>query len=473
MNKTAAVLAVVCVLSAAASAAADMPRVTSYEIDLTFEAEDPRIVARTDITFVPGTVPSDTLTFYLHGELWVDEARLEGHPVEIEQDLVFYSADYSSVARRCRIDLTTRHAAESLSVTYSGKLNPSVSQAPSNYMRVDSDGIFLRSYGYSIWFPTFLEADEDTYPVDSVVTVRTPVGFLAVVTGERISDEIVGATRVSRWRTEQNDLFNLQLTARRFEFQKESETYLYFLRDAASRSAADEILGFTRELKQFYQTNYSGDAAGAQLHVVQMPRFGDISSGNMVGISDRVWRDFEQASYSGRTLAHELVHPHVQLAVPRDGEFYALVIEGFPSYFHLPAMASLIGEDWYDSYIEANLEGYVERRRTGLDRRGNPLPPEKPLLEMTADDIGTYKDRFVLSDRVRLFFDWLRRRMGSEDFNRFTRELFSRQSLDFESFTALTEKHLPGSTEGVTLWLRTTEFPDRFKPRLNSPSNEE
>ena len=267
-----------------------------------------------------------------------------------------------------------------------------------------------------------------------------------------------------------DDLFNLQLTARRFELLKDGGFHLYFLQDPESVATAAEIQSFSAELVKYFRANYASRGGGGQLHVVQMPRFGDISSGNMVGISDRNWRGFDHSSYSGRTLAHELVHPFVQIPVPSNSELYALVIEGFPSYFHLPAIASIVGEDFYAAAMTTTQEGYLKRRQTGLDRRGRTLPGEKPLLSLSADEIGIYKDRFVLNDRARLFCNWLRTGMGEEQFSLFTRELFAFQSLDTERLMATIEEHLPGSGDDVILWLRTTEFPERFR-LTGSPEN--
>ena len=443
--------------------AEEMPRVTAYALDVTYVEQESILEARADVSFEKATASSPYLSFYLHGELWVDEVTADGEPLEVTQELVFYPSDYSSVARRWRIELPSAKIPKVLSIRYSGKMNPSVARAPSNYMRVDKDGVFLRSYPYSVWFPVFLQADQDTYPVDVEATIRTPQEFMAVVTGERLGEKVEEGFRVSHWRALHDDLFNIQLTVREFELLQDGGFHLYFLRDEVSRANAARILEFTAKLEKFYRANYIDREEGAQLHVVQMPHFGDISSGNMVGISDAVWRDFDPASYSGRTLAHELVHPYVQIPLPSSSEMYALVIEGFPSYFYLPAMGEILGEDFYRQMMMQTEDLYLERRRTGLDRRGRPLPVEKPILALTAEDISTYKDRFVLNDRVRLFCNWLRTRMGVERFKKFTLELFAQDSLDPSRLIAIIETYLPGSSEDVNLWLRSTDFPERFR----------
>lgn len=463
MRKTWIGVVLLIVLTGSLAWAEDMPRVATYTLDVTYVAGESTLEARADVSMEKATVVSQHLTFYLHGELWVDEVRADGEPVEVTQELVFYPSDYSSVARRWRIELPGDEIPKVVSIRYSGKLNPSVARAPSNYMRVDTDGVFLRSYPYSVWFPVFLEAGQDTYPVDVDATIRTPQEFMAVVTGERLGEKVEEGFRVSHWRAVHDDLFNIQLTVREFELLQDGGFHLYFLRDEVSRANAARILEFTAKLEKFYRANYAEGDEGAQLHVVQMPRFGDISSGNMVGISDAVWRDFDPASYSGRTLAHELVHPYVQMPLPSSSNMYALVIEGFPSYFYLPAMGEILGEDFYRQMMTQTEDLYLERRRTGLDRRGRPLPVEKPILALTAEDISNYKDRFVLNDRTRLFCNWLRNRMGVETFKKFTLELFAQESLDPSRLIAIIETNLPGSSEDVNLWLGTTDFPERFR----------
>lgn len=458
-------------LAAAGAWAGDMPRVTTYTLDVTYLEQESTLEARADVSFAKTTVASPQLIFYLHGELWVDEVRADSEPVDVTQELVFYPSDYSSVARRWRIELPGAEVPKVLSIQYSGKLNPSVARAPSNYMRVDGDGVFMRSYPYSVWFPVFLEAGEDTYPVDVDATIRTPQEFMAVVTGERLGEKVEGGQRVSHWRAVHDDLFNIQLTVREFELLLDGGFHLYFLRDDLSRANAARILEFTAKLETFYRANYAEGDEGAQLHVVQMPRFGDISSGNMVGISDAVWRDFDPASYSGRTLAHELVHPYVQIPLASSSSLYALVIEGFPSYFYLPAMGGILDGDFYTQMMTQTEDSYLERRRTGVDRRGSPLPVEKPILALTAEDISTYKDRFVLNDRARLFCNWLRTQMGVETFRKFTLELFSQKTLDPGRLVAIIETYLPGSGDDVDLWLGTTDFPQRFRLH-RSPSDD-
>jgi hypothetical protein len=116
--------------------------------------------------------------------------------------------------------------------------------------------------------------------------------------------------------------------------------------------------------------------------------------------------------------------------IPRSDPLYALIVEGFPSFFHYPAL-----------------------------RRGRPLPKEKPIPRITADEIGTYKDKFILSDRTPLFLDELRNQMGEGGFEKFTRELFAKSAVDDPAFRTLVLGYLPGFEKELTIWFDTTELP--------------
>ena len=105
---------------------------------------------------------------------------------------------------------------------------------------------------------------------------------------------------------------------------------------------------------------------------------------------------------------------------------------------------------------------YIKRKKTGLDRRGNPLPLEKPIVEIGFDEIGQYKDRFVLPDRVRLFLYHLYTSMGETSYDAFLKSLFSQSQLDFPTLEQLILSYLPNYEHQLTIWLKTTEYPDEF-----------
>ena len=432
--------------------------VESYVIDAAFVPAEGRMRAIADVRFVPGSVTGDTLVFFLHGELRVDSVVTAGSRIDASQNLVFHKDDYSLVGNRVEVATRQLGLSASLRIAYSGYFHPSVVSAISNYMRIDGDGVYLRSLGYSLWFPVFVKSWRDSHDASfPVVTLRTPADFSAVFAGNRVREYQEGGLRVSEWAADRMNLFDAQCTARRFDVLTEDGFHLYHVRDSSARQMAGRIMAFTRRLESLCRTNYRRGVVVAQLHIMQMPRYGDISSGNVIGISDAVWHQFKATAWQGRTVAHELVHRFVR--VPCTDDMGAFVIEGFPSYFHLPVLAEILGEQWYGDYLENVELSYARKRETGKDRRGDSLPLEKPILEIGYDEIGEYKDRFILQDRVALFFDFLRRRMGKEGFLRFSSDVLNRELLDYDLFVAVVESHLPGSGEEVRRWLKTTEYP--------------
>ena len=451
-------------LSSTLVAAAEQPRVSAYELDVSFFPDTRSMEGLALIRFEPTDSAPPTLTSYLHGELSVDAVHLGEDSLEIEQDQVFYDFDYSLVATRVRLELEGKNLDQGLSITYSGFFNPSQARSRTDYMRIDSDGVFLRAYGYSLWFPTFLEAQRDSYPVSfSKVMLRTPPDFESVFVGRKLTERQEDGQRVTEWIAEGINLIDAQCTAQRYSVTAHGGYFLYHHDDQVSRAATERILLFAKQLNGFYQNVYKKDADAPQFHIMDMPRYGDISSGNVVGINRELWVELDETSYPARVLAHELVHPLVHVDTNRADPLAALAVEGFPAYFHLPIMAEFLGEDYYRTHLKRTETRYLEKKSSGTDRRGHPLPQEKPLLDIEEDEIGAYKDPFLLSDRALLFFDYLRRQMGHDLFFAFIRTLFNREKLDLATFEATVLDYLPGTKGELDLWLRTTDYPEQLR----------
>ena len=437
--------------------------VRSYALDVSFFPAESRLEAEADISFNPLPDSLSALVFYLHGELRVDSIGTDGAALPFSQQKVFYPFDYSMVATRVTVELPDAFEGR-LFVAYRGFFHPSQARSASDYMRIDADGVYLRSYGYSLWFPVFLEAGAADPQVSfSQVTLRTPRAYTAVFVGERLSESVSGETRISQWRAPDLPLFAAQCTAHRFSVHQEDNYFIYAWPDEPSRRMAPQVADFSRQFNTLLRTHYRSDAKTDQVHIVQMPRFGDISSANLVGMAVDTWHGFEQEAFAKQTLAHEFVHPFVSVPVPPEAPLYAFVIEGFPSYFHWPLLAELMGEPYYDQKMDRVQQQYLERKRTGKGWRGSPLPPEKPLTALTDDEIGLYKDVFLLNDRAVLFFDYLRRKMGKDKFLDFANTLVNRDHLDQASFQQAILAYLPGSAEALRLWLNTTAYPDHLR----------
>jgi len=443
----------------------DSRKTMDYQLDVSFYPDEASMTgyARIDLESPPAI--DDTLRFYLHGELWVDSVFCNGKNVEFRQEKILYPYDYSRLATATSIPNSENNRIDSIiEIYYQGFMNPSKAAAISNYMRIDEDGVFLRSFGYSVWFPMFPDEFKGTYPVSfSSVRINTPGDFQSIFIGQKISQRIVKDRLITEWQTPEVDLFEVQCTARRFRTLENDGLHLYFTDSQAAKSQASAIDEFVSRIKDIYRNLYGPSRHNGDLYVMQMPQYGDIASANIIGISDQAWRDFETGDRSKRTLAHELVHSFVKVDVDRSDPLYALAVEGFPSYFHLPAMGQMLGEQWYREYLANKEKSYIKMKEAGTDRRGRRLPAEKPIDQITPEEIGIYKDKFILSDRVLLFFNYLKARMGDDTFGQFTRQLFAKDGINFAEFKSLILEYLPDEKENLVIWLSSKDYPDIFK----------
>jgi len=441
----------------------------SYRLRVRIEPAEVALSAELEMRF-PGQAAgpqdsADTLVFLLHGELRVDSVAIGGAAVPFTQARRFWDLDYALVANEVRVPLEGIDLSRGAYVRYFGPFSPSRARSRTDYMRIDSDGVYLRGYFYSPWFPV---PDEgmDPGPIDfESVEIETPAVLTAVFAGERLGERVEGERRISTWRALGLPPEHAQLTARPYHRVEGEGVTVYSLPDSASLSAADALLGAAQAWQDFFREHYGTPRGGGELHVLEMPRYGDIASGNVIGIAEDGWIDFETGSWQGRTLAHELVHAYVQVPIPSGDSLYALVVEGFPSYFFLPALQATLGAAFYRDWIEATDSAYIAKRATGRDRRGRPLPTEKPIDAIAPDEIGRYKDTFVLNDRVPLFLAWVRRQLGDEVFFGWAKELFAREVLSRRAFVSSLASRLgPDGREDLQLWLSTTEYLERFRP---------
>lgn len=442
---------------------ATMAGVDTYRLEVTFQPAASRMEGRAVIR-PAAWPPGSELVFYLHGELRVKAVRVGDTQLKFTPEAVLYRRDYSLVAQRVVVDTGGVPPSGDLVVEYAGKFYPSEARWPSDYMRIDADGVLLRSYGYSLWFPVFIDDKSDDGAVDfAEVVIRTPAEFKSVFVGRRTADTVVDGQRITRWQARGVRLRDVQCTARRYEEIEGPGIRLFYSPDPESRAAAREIRTFAERLAGFYRSHYRRDALSGEVLLLEMPRYGDISSNNMTGISRELWCSFTTHSGSKRGLAHELVHPFVRVRVTSDDPLAALAVEGFPCFYHLPALREFLGEEWYGKFMALIEQSYLQKKTTGRHPRGWPLPVEKPLLAITAEEIGTYKDVFVLADRAVLFMNYLYRRMGPERFFAFSRDLFKRESLDAAGFEALIGSCLPAEKETVRIWLHTNEYPESLR----------
>lgn len=427
----------------------------------------PHMLGKAVVTVDLGKQPCNSVDFYLHSELRAHRVQLGEADLKFSQEPVFYTSNYSLVATRISAELDGLSGKHSFTVTYGGLFNPSCSGSPSNYMRIDSNGAYLRAYGYSLWFPVLLEARQESHAVDFTrVKIKSPKRFTAVFTGRRLGDTIEGGRRISSWRGEGIDLRYAQVTVRPFEIAEKEGIHIYHMDSEKSRAVAGEIQQLTGRLKSYFLDNYMKTAADPQIHIAELPNFASgISSGNMVGMTSGQWHNFGTPDKNISfvlLLGHELVHPFVSFEVDRDNPLAAMVVEGFPSYFHLPAVAEIVGEEWYQRFMQRVEDAYLEKKASGKTRWGTPLPAEKPILKITWDEIGSYKDTFILNDRVRLFMNYIRENLGKKRFKQFTIQLCALKRPGVSFFKGFVQQYLPGKGKEIARWLETNDYPEEF-----------
>lgn len=444
--------------------------VSRYNINIEFFPENAQIrgYSVSNDAFMRGNsriefseINAKEAVFYLHGELEIDSIISRNTLIKYTSKKVIYSSDYSRVAIETTISSSDLKLNEPLDIYYSGFMNPSRARSLSDYMHINKKtGVFLRSYGYSLWFPVFLEQRQESYMANfESITVNLPKKFTCIISGELMSETIDGDRYIAVWKPGMVDVFSIQCTAREYKLSKKDNLFIYYV---GNQNNANKILNFTQKLKKIYAEKLRSINDTSSLRIIEMPKYGNLSSQNSIGISTDVYNDFDNSLFSKLTIAHELVHPFVKIPVSKDNSFSALVVEGFPSFFHLYGLKKTLGPKAFDleNYMKQIEKGYLKKKLTGKDRRGNKLPLEKPILEISSDDIGTYKDRFILSDRVSLFLYHIWTKMGDNNFDRFLKELFQFSSIDYTLFEGLLLKYIPTYKNNLNSWLNTNDYPE-------------
>lgn len=408
-----------------------------------------------------GAEPADTFTFYLHPELVLREIRDEAgmaltHEASIKAYDLAYTGDIAVHTVRLPRSLKPGET-RTLTAAYEGKFSPSDARSPSDYMRIDDEGAYLRGAGYSVWFPVQEAWDWNTAATFEV-TLDVPSAWRPLAFGDLISEEVQGDRNVSRWATGFAwPLLFCHLAATEWDVVEGTAFRVYHRRTEDGRSAAAEYVDIGERLLSFYGAHYGSGVPTQRVFLAELCRYGGISAGNVIGLPTG---DFAEVSDPSRSrtltlLAHELIHAFVIPAVVPDDPAAALLIEGFPSYYHSLALQEVLGGDFYVRFIERAWRKYHERR----EAQGTPtsdLPPEKPLTELSDRDIGHYKDVFLLHDRFVVLLDRLRTLVGPDAFLRGTRQFLDRHRAvpaRFVDFISTLE-----SASGV----RLTEFVDRW-----------
>jgi len=406
--------------------------------------------------------PVSDIEFYLHGELRVDSIMYADNKIEYKSEKVEYYYDYSLVANKITASIDLKYQ-DALQIYYSGFMHPSRVRSLSDYMRIDiNKGVFLRSYGYSLWFPIFMKARQDDYKVDfKKVTVNLPEKFKGIVLGELIKEKTDKGRYTAEWKPGVEYISYLQCTAQLYNTLSKKEVSVYY---TESEEYSKDVLEFTLKVKQLF-SKYLIQNIESPVYVMGMPKYGEISSGTVVGIPESEFQYFNENVHLKETIIHELLHPYVRIPVSKDNPFYALVIEGFPDFFKIWGLKNMLKGNEYDlNEVMMEVEKkYLQKKATGQNSKGRALPKEKPILEIGPEEIGYYKDTFILNDRVRLFLYHFWRSTGDADFNRFIKELFKLSHVDYQIFEKLILTYQPDYKEALNIWLNTNDYPNSFR----------
>lgn len=435
-----------------------------YEIDASYDPTSLTFKARSRVSIAPRTVV-DSFAFDLHSELQVTSVKVGGTELDCKQETVFYPANYSMTANEVTCPSRGVDLSRGIEIAYEGMINRSVVRGMSEYYRGDSTGLYMRGWASVLWMPIFLKDAMSFPPAPRVHAVlRAPKDFTSIMAGSYAGHRIEGGQGVDEWTAEGLAYYDLQYATHAYARVEAPHITVFSFSDAASLKSARAIAGFTGEVLarygQLYRNSPSGDRS---TYIIELPEYGDIASGNVFGVQEKRWREFSLGSKSAVTLAHELVHPFVQMRTPAGDPLYALSIEGAPSYFMIPVVAELRGGHDYDDRLDDVQKKYLERRKAGAKDEDGPLPPEKPLFAMTVSDVGIYKDRFVLADRALLFWDYMRRRMGAARFDAWVKDITNAQRMTASDFYASILRHAPRLLPDAHVWLDTSEYPERFR----------
>ena len=316
--------------------------------------------------------------FYLHSELRIDSILLNGGKIKYQTEKIPYRYNYNGLALKVKMQQSQHLKTSTLKICYSGFFHPSKVRSLSDYMRINKNsGVFLRGYGYSLWFPVFISPNEDAYTTNfKRISVTTPKKFACVLNGQHIKEKTTESKRITIWSPGKQNISNIQCVAAPFHQTTRNHIKFYHQTEDANKS---QVIAFIDTLQAFYSNTYKNVSSSELIYLVEMPEYGNISADNMIGITTGVIENFNTALSAKATIAHELVHAYVIMPVQKTNPMYAFIKEGFPSFFHLYALDQLLPEKEFSlsAYMSKIKNAYEKKQETGKDRWNNKLPKTK------------------------------------------------------------------------------------------------
>jgi len=183
-----------------------LPEIRSYDLQIEVWANGTPIQVEGMIEiWNPGLSPLQSLTLYLHPELSVIAvASRDGLPLDYETKAVAHDWSYTKSFAAHSIELAEPIAAgdtQLLHLSYQGSFSPSSLRSPSDFMRIDRKGAYLRGLGYSLWFPVTVRDGIDS-SADFHIQLDVPSEWTGVAFGNLERAEHSGKRSISWWSTQ-------------------------------------------------------------------------------------------------------------------------------------------------------------------------------------------------------------------------------------------------------------------------------
>lgn len=403
-----------------------------YDIHLKLLTPGADLEARTTMTVRnTGFTRLKTLLLYLHDELQLDsvETRDGKKVLDIQQQIIESPCSITNKIREIRIDYDLppgRPAAFTL--VYNGTIRGTDIRSKSDaFFKIEPNSVFLRSAGYTNWFPVThngLEILNDKATFALVYDVPARFDGKAIAFGTFLSEKVENGRYISQWKTEAPQVVLLpELWAYAGWIKRQSGNFLlYHLDNAESRKSAGVYQLVGSKLLDFYHNHYGSDRTKPPtFHLAEL----DVPSGgypsvNALGLSRSQFGDVLNPQKRYTTLAwlgHELVHEYLLVQTDTKTPGVPVISEGFYLFFHLPALEDVLNQLGQDSKstfftkgegdrfkawdIRSKWKQYEEGLTKGRDRYGE-LPPHKPLADITPQEYPYYKDRWLTADKEQI-----------------------------------------------------------------------
>jgi len=451
----------------------------SYDIHMKLlSGESPLEATTTLVLKNAGDQRKVKVNLYLHPEFMVDSVKgPHGKALEYDNAKVEYWLSTTLLAQELEVNLSKPLApgeSSTITLTYRGALNPSTARGSKSdgYIAIFEDRAFLRLFGYTPWLPTIhtgMEglSDQAEFRLDAEV----PESLRLVASGKCESETVSAGRRQVVW-TSVRPLTPAQymVWAETWKVLSEGQIAVYYHQ---SEDAARDYLDVCAKIKAHFDALYSvgldcdGLKVPYNIAELSVPS-GGYPSQNMVGFArERFTGKFSFGDLGW--ISHEMIHEYLDYPVNTEEPGQVVISDGFNLFFNLPVIEKIVGP----SFREWDLENRWKRYENGLagkpDREG-PMPPEKPLAEITFEEYSAYKDRFLTADKEQIILWHLMDMLGEESFMRgFQNFLRAHRSkpATLEAFRKALEKESDQHLDQFFhRWFYTTErLPEEWRSR--------